>query len=420
MIHISAFCKLILSFALLSAFMVPASALEVSVKYTDNRPLFPPTLWVYLNGEILDGDTERLSQAIQPYLSKEIYAGVFTLNSGGGSLVEGMELGHFIADLPFATLAQVGQEDQGDGFCASACVFTYLGADYRYLHGNSQIGVHRFGAPDAELDGSSALAVSQEISGVIISYIREMRADPELYELMSSTDFADILWVPLKDLERLRVVNKDIFSETVDYKNINGGLALYIEQIARNGDSTLFLMCGDNGLVGIANLNKPELDVPISSVTVTIDDVPYEVDNPEVVENSNWRARILFTVPLPAVQELATKGKVGVQALQPIGTFFGFTGEAQDKRIAEVASTCSSAYQSPQSTTQLFYDTDVIGGDLSVSGFKPTTLEECVEICLSIDTCVAISYVSEKKWCWPKGEVAATSKRTGVISAWVR
>jgi hypothetical protein len=93
MTRIPTLCKTTLSFAVLSAFMAPASALEISVKYTDNRPLFPPTLWVYLDGEIVDGDTERLSQAMQPYLLREVYEGVFTLDSGGGSLIEGMKLG---------------------------------------------------------------------------------------------------------------------------------------------------------------------------------------------------------------------------------------------------------------------------------------------------------------------------------------
>jgi hypothetical protein len=84
-----------------------ASALDISVSYTDNRPLFPPALWISLTGEIIEGDTESLRKAIQPYLDKEIYEAVFTFDSGGGSLAEGMQLGKFIKDLPFTTLGHV-------------------------------------------------------------------------------------------------------------------------------------------------------------------------------------------------------------------------------------------------------------------------------------------------------------------------
>jgi hypothetical protein len=353
-------------------------------------------------------------------MDKEIYEAVFTFNSGGGSLGEGMQLGQFIADLPFPTLGQVGDGDQADGVCASACVLSYLGADYRYLHGNSQIGVHRFGAPESELDGSTALAVSQEISGAIVAYIRQMRADPELYELMSSTDFSDISWVPLEDLRRLRVVTDDIFSETIEYKNINGGLALYIEQVARNGDSTLFLMCGDSGLVGIANINKPEENPSISGFNVSVDGLPYELSDWEIVENGQWRLRVVFTIPPHAVTALIHSGKIGVQALQPFGTFFGFTGEPEDERISEMAKNCVSASPKQNGGLELHFDTDINGGDLSPEGYRPTTLNQCEEICRSNSQCVAISYIPEKQWCWPKSQVASSSTRKGVVSAWVQ
>lgn len=76
--------------------------------------------------------------------------------------------------------------------------------------------------------------------------------------------------------------------------------------------------------------------------------------------------------------------------------------------------------ESEQNTLQLFYDTDINGGDLTAEGFQPTTIDQCIEICVSIDECVAISYVPEKQWCWPKGVAATSSNRFGVVSAWVR
>lgn len=413
------FRRLAVCFALLHLAST-ASALEISVSYTDNRPLFPPALWVQLNGEIETGDTERLRSAVQPYLGKEISEAVFTFDSGGGSLAEGLRLGEFIADMPFITLGQVGGPSHADGICASACVLSYLGADYRYLQGKSQIGVHRFGAPGSDLDSDTTMAIAQEISGSIISHIREMRADPELYELMASTDFTEIAWIPLAELERLRVVTNNIFSESFEYQNINGGLALHIEQIARYGENSLFLICGDKGLVGVADLNKPEETPPLSGISISIDEIPYQLADWQIIENSQWRLKTLFSVPPSAASELVRVGKIGVQALQPVGTFFGFSGEPTSEKISEMAASCTVVVPPSTSNLDLFYDTDINGGDLTVNGYRPTTLSQCEDICRSSGRCVAFSFILDKGWCWPKGGVASTATRSGVVSAWVR
>jgi hypothetical protein len=396
------------------------SALEIEVSYTDNRPLFPPALWVRLSGDIAAGDTDRLSSAIQPYMGRDIYEAVFTFDSGGGSLSEGILLGKFIANLPFVTLGQVGGPNQADGICASACVLSYLGTDYRFLHGGSQIGVHRFSAPNSSLDSATSMILAQEISGEIISHIREMRADPELYELMAATDFMDIMWVPLAELERLRVVTNNIFSETFEYRNINGGLALQIEQISRYGTNSLFLICGERGLIGIADLNKPEENPPLSGLSLSVSDTLFELADWQIVENSQWRFKVAFSVPADATSFVAIAGAVGVQAQQPLGTFFGFTGEPRDIKISEMAANCASEFEQPLSSVELFYDTDINGGDLTADGYRQTTLAQCEAICRSQSQCVAFSFVVDQGWCWPKGNVASIARRDGVVSARIR
>ncbi len=125
-------------------------------------------------------------------------------------------------------------------------------------------------------------------------------------------------------------------------------------------------------------------------------------------------------MPESAGVSLAGAGKIGVQALQPIGTFFGFTGEPGDEKISEMAAKCSSAPPRQTSSLELLYDTDINGGDLTVEGYRPTTLSQCEEICRSISQCVAISYIPAKQLCWPKGQVASSSARKGVVSARVR
>jgi hypothetical protein len=179
-------------------------------------------------------------------------------------------------------------------------------------------------------------------------------------------------------------------------------------------------MCGDNGLVGLANLNKPEETPPFSGLGISVDDVSYELSDWEVIENGQWRMRFLFTVPPSATADIARAGRISVQAMQPGGTFFGFTGETEDERISEIAESCSVAPATSQSSLELFFDTDIVGGDISAEGYRPATLDQCEEICRSISQCVAISFIPERQWCWPKRGVSSTTTRKGVVSAWVR
>jgi hypothetical protein len=269
------------------------------------------------------------------------------------------------------------------------------------------------------MDGSTAMAITQEISGSIVSYIRSMRADPELYEMMASTDFADISWVPLSELERLRVVTNNIFSESFEYRNINGGLALHIEQVARNGVSSLFLFCGEKGLVGLADLNKPEENPPLSGLSISIGDIPFQLQDWEIMENQSWRLKLLFSIPPRAAMQLVKESKIGVQALQPLGTFFGFTGEPSDPKVSEMAVSCTAAFSPPPSELELYHNTDIVGGDIVSDGFKQVSLDRCGEICRSTPGCVAVSYVVDKKWCWPKQSITSSVARAGVVSAMI-
>ena len=401
-------------------FTPAAYAIEIEISYSDNRPLFPPALWIHLEGGIQAGDTERLSAAMQPYMHREINEAIITFNSEGGSLAEGIELGRFIAQMPFVTLGQVGGSDQSNGICASACVMAYLGADYRYLHGNSRIGVHRFSAPDSVLDSSATMAITQQVSSDVMAHIREMRADPELFQLMASIDSTEIMWVPLAELKRLDVVTDDIYSENLEYRNINGKIALQIEQISRYGSNSLFLFCGDQGLVGIADLNKPEESPPLSGVSLSIFDRLFELDDWQVFEESQWRLRIMFPIPSHVGSFIAAAGSLGIQVNQPLGTFFGFSGEPSDIKISEIASSCGELPAQTLPTTELSYNTDIKGGDLTVDGFRPTTLAQCESICRSIQNCVAYSYVLNLNWCWPKSTSSPTEFNNGVVSARVR
>jgi len=55
----------------------------------------------------------------------------------------------------------------GPGQCVSACIYPYLGGDYRYLVEGSAIGIHQFRFI-GDLGTSAATILSQELSGKIV------------------------------------------------------------------------------------------------------------------------------------------------------------------------------------------------------------------------------------------------------------
>lgn len=65
---------------------------------------------------------------------------------------------------------------------------------------------------------------------------------------------------------------------------------------------------------------------------------------------------------------------------------------------------------------RLYHGTDFAGRDLDKKGVRPTSLEECKNICVSNPSCNAFSWVSKSRWCWPKSDVARPEHRPGIVS----
>jgi len=159
---------------------------------------------IYLSGRIDDGAAERFREELA---RREIQAASVYLNSRGGDLGQGMELGGLIRERGFST--NVGKRsDRGwvpfAGECYSACVFAFIGGNYRFCAPNSRIGVHRFSALSPA--GSDADA-AQIVSAAIVNYIRKMQVDVGLFDRMSRAGKDEMLILAKADLERLRVIN---------------------------------------------------------------------------------------------------------------------------------------------------------------------------------------------------------------------
>lgn len=398
-----------------------ARAMTFEVEYTDNRPLFPPALWVSMSGEIEIGDTARFQQTIAPYLDHDIREVAIRIDSPGGRLSEGMELGRAISSLPYHTRITVGTEG-GSNECASACVLAYLGADYRFLNDTARIGVHQF-STSAELRSDEAMSISQTVSAEIVEYITEMRADPEFFSLMVSARADEIYWVPTPRLEELWVVTYGIYSESAEYENIEGSVALHIEQVSQAGSNSLTMVCGEEGLVTIFSLNEPE-GALFTQFELVVDGATYPLDDSVVLSREEFRLHTAHLLPSTVQRRLENARGIGARASHPdVGVFFGFQGSVKDPKIAEMSKGCATklsnaAPRMPRMTE--ITDFDFTGGDLTRNGIRNISFEACQRMCIEDRLCQAVSYVVSQRWCWPKQTIVGINRKAGVNSAYFK
>jgi hypothetical protein len=162
---------------------------------------------IYLDGPITLGDAKRLEQYIvQHHIPAESWA---ILNSPGGNLLEGMELGRIIRKYFLRT--DIGRRkpnssrrfDSIGGGCYSACTLAYVGGSFRFLKSDSHFGIHRFAFSSPQKNESD---IAQMASASIVAYLRSMDIDPDLFTLSTKAGSAEMYEPSKDDLEKLNVV----------------------------------------------------------------------------------------------------------------------------------------------------------------------------------------------------------------------
>jgi hypothetical protein len=234
-------------YLLLAVFMIgPAIAKEMDFTFqeVDLRPNSDLYQWIFADGDIVPGTADKFQSFVNSH-PQLIPDATVMLNSPGGSPAEGMQLGKLIRSLRFRTaVGVIGTEPLKPkaGQCLSACIFPYLGGEYRYLSDDSAIGIHRFRFQQ-DLGGEATAEITQQLSGLIVEYIKQSRADPSLYAIMAQTPPDDIHLLSVEDLVRLRVVTGDTYSEEWSFE-INGDTPyLKAHQISWRGQSKLIFVC---------------------------------------------------------------------------------------------------------------------------------------------------------------------------------
>jgi len=190
---------------------------------------------VYLDGRIDADAPRRLSEALDG-VDGQI---AVWLNSPGGNLFAGMQLGRIIRQHGASTHI-IDYRTLRPGKCYSACAMTFLGGVYRFNDNGARYGVHRASllvGPTGEVD------LGQHLSAAIGSYIREMGVDPRLLDLCMKAGRDEMYVLSPHEAKDLGVVNNGRKSPEWSLAAFPGGTLLQGRQATADGTGTVFFSC---------------------------------------------------------------------------------------------------------------------------------------------------------------------------------
>jgi hypothetical protein len=173
--------------------------------------------WIAAEGEI----TSHTPDDFKAFLEREHGGpGIIRLNSPGGSVIAGLKLGemfraggystevgatHIMSGDPSYWSHATSSSRADDGSCASACAYAFLGGLNRTAKAGT-LGFHQFynKEPASVADGTSE---AQAITGLLISYLKEMGIDSEILALASTTSPDELYRPDAATMTRLKITN---------------------------------------------------------------------------------------------------------------------------------------------------------------------------------------------------------------------
>src|SRR5262249_55089656 len=168
--------------------------MTVKVVPRSRSGVFRDTTLVYLDGQIDAGAPTRLSEALDGVEGKI----AVWLNSAGGNVFAGMQLGRIIRQHGAWTHI-INYRTLLPGECYSACALAFLGGVYRFSDNAARYGVH-----PASTTGERDLG--KDFSAAIGSYIREMGVDAHLLDLWERAGPDEMYVLSLQEAKDLGVV----------------------------------------------------------------------------------------------------------------------------------------------------------------------------------------------------------------------
>lgn len=325
-----------------------------TVRVVKNDPLVAAAIGdssdtIFISGDI---DADLINTFITEIDKNRVTVGTVYIDSPGGNLFAGMQLGREIRKRGLDTdvgQQSAGPEGAGPGVCYSAAVLTFLGGRYRYCRTDSKIGVHRFFSTEKTPNG---LDLAQVVSASIVDYLRDMGIDAALLDRMARVGRDDVLVLSVQDMEALNVINNGVLPSQWTLEVIPTQIYLKGEQTTRLGTGKILMFLQpDEGLMILAMYEGGENIQMIAATkkySLRIDDdfLPIEqvLTAPRI---SNGYVSVSFKPTDAQIKRLLTAKKIGFAFRPPNSSiFYGFTidvSEPRDKLINFLAYCSHSA-----------------------------------------------------------------------------
>ncbi len=261
-------------FIFATAFTSFVSAAEPSIqavtfKHPDGRSA---PAEIYIDGEITPALPRQLATALG---ANQIERATIYINSVGGDLQAGLELGEFIRKLGFNTAIGKRGHAQGKpvpGSCQSACLLVFAGGVYRFADSTAYFGIHRFFSRQS---GPQDLALGQVLSAAITGYLIKMDVSPKLFQRMVGAG-AVLQKLPVEEAVALNLVNNGSHPATWVIVGRGGEVFLQGEQKTWNGTGRMLIACSRGGGLQVtaqydADLNTSKILAETKHIALRLD-----------------------------------------------------------------------------------------------------------------------------------------------------
>lgn len=304
---------------------------------------------VYLNGVIDKDAAKRLSVELK---RNDVKFGVAKLNSSGGNLFAGIEIGRLLREHGLSTnILKKSKREDVPGECYSACVYAFAGGYFRTLGKSDALGVHRF---SNSITSSTDLDSAQIASGYITEYLNEMGVDIRLFELTTRVSSNQIYILSVDEALNLKVANNGYQTASWSIESTDKGLYLKGVQDTWSGLGKMTFTCVGNQIVVFAfyttgsnaNLIAENADKQFMRLDDDFIDIKsFDKSKPHLLNENGVLSRF-FIVPLSFVERIKTAKSVGY-AVQTGNKdlFYGFKVdmEVDSKKISNYFTQCVSA-----------------------------------------------------------------------------
>jgi hypothetical protein len=198
--------------------------------------------WIMATGEF----TSNTPAAFEGYLIANPYSPkVIRFNSPGGDLRAGILLGEYLRKSDFTTEAE---------FCASACVYAFLGGTSRVLSGpEAKIGVHRFYQGSALLQPTIKQFTGQDLDDIqkimagLMLYAVEMGVDLRLIAMSAEAGPGEMRWLTAREASELKVTYEPLKWLPWTLEGGDGDSQVIAVSQTQDGSKSMQFSCSSEG-----------------------------------------------------------------------------------------------------------------------------------------------------------------------------